>query len=147
MAQANKKTTTNQTVTVAPATPTLPAAITAAEMVALANATHNLGTVVAAYHGGSCPCLAKTQVPVAAANLVRAFVAKYPNAKVVATGTQTNYGARGKAGGKRHTIVAAILAGGSVAKIIAICKANGASFGGLADLVVLIWLGAVTLTK
>ena len=53
----------------------------------------------------------------------------------------------GKPGGKRHNIVQAILAGGTVASIVAISKANGASFGGLADLVVLVWLGVVTLTK
>jgi len=151
MPQASKK--------VAQATPTaaqnvaanaaaqVPTTLASADLVAAANTAHSLGTVAAAYHGGTCPCLAKTAVPIVAANMVRAFVAKYANAKVVPTAQPTNYGTRGKPGGKRHNIVQAILAGGTVASIVAISKANGASFGGLADLVVLVWLGAVTLTK
>ena len=118
--------------------------LTQAELVAAAHAAHGHGPLPTAYHGGNTPCLSKTQVPTVAANMVRAFLAKYPNATVKATGVATTWGSRGKPGGKRATIVAAILAGGSLAKIVAIAKANGASFAGLADVVAAGWQGVVT---
>ena len=116
-------------------------------MVAVAHAAHGLGTAIAAYHGGQCPVVAKTQVPAMAAAMVRTYVAKYgATAVVTPTGIPTTWGSKGKPGGKRHTIVQAILAGGSLTKVWAISRANGASYGGLADLVVAIWQGVVTLS-
>ena len=38
-----------------------------------------------------------------------------------------------------------IMAGGSVKKLAAVSKANGATYGGLADLVAMVWLGLVTI--
>ena len=118
-----------------------------ADMVAVANKAHGHGPLATAYHGGNSPCLSKTAVPVVAANMVRAFATKYPGATAKATGVPTTWGSRGKPGGKRATIVAAILAGGSLAKIVAIAKANGASFSGLADVVAAVWQGVITLHK
>jgi len=65
-------------------------------------------------------------------------------ATVKPTGVATTWGSRGKPTGKRATIKAAILAGGSLASIVAVSKANGASFAGLADVVVAGWQGVVT---
>jgi len=140
-AAANAKTTPPAT---APAVPTT---LAQADMVAVAHATHGLGPLTTAYHGGQCAVVAKTQVPIIAAVMVRAFVAKHgATAVVTPTGAATTWGSKGKAGGKRHTIVQAILAGGSLSKIWAISRANGAGYGGLADLVVAIWQGVVTLS-
>jgi hypothetical protein len=127
--------------------PAIPTTLAQADMVAVAHAAHGLGTAIAAYHGGQCPVVAKTQVPAMAAAMVRTYVAKYgATAVVTPTGIPTTWGSKGKPGGKRHTIVQAILAGGSLTKVWAISRANGASYGGLADLVVAIWQGVVTLS-
>jgi len=115
-----------------------------ADMVAAANKAHGHGPLATAYHGGNSVCLSKTAVPVVAANMVRAFATKYPGATVKPTGVATTWGSRGKPTGKRATIKAAILAGGSLASIVAVSKANGASFAGLADVVVAGWQGVVT---
>jgi hypothetical protein len=122
----------------------VPTTLAQAEMVAAANTAHGHGPLHTAYHGGNSACLSKTAVPVVAANMVRAFLAKYPGATVKPTGVATTWGTKGKPGGKRATIVAAILAGGSLAQIVAVAKANGASFSGLADVVVAGWQGVVT---
>tara|TARA_R110002051_G_scaffold146904_1_gene219650 strand:- start:81 stop:563 length:483 start_codon:yes stop_codon:yes gene_type:complete len=125
----------------------VPTTLAQADMVAAANTAHGHGPLHTAYHGGNSACLSKTAVPVIAANMVRAFLAKYPGATVKPTGVATTWGSRGKPGGKRATIVAAILAGGSLASIVAIAKANGASFSGLADVVAAAWQGVITLQK
>jgi len=122
----------------------VPTTLAQADMVAVANKAHGHGPLATAYHGGNSPCLSKTAVPVVAANMVRAFATKYPGATVKPTGVATTWGTKGKPGGKRATIVAAILAGGSLAQIVAVAKANGASFAGLADVVVAGWQGVVT---
>jgi hypothetical protein len=118
-----------------------------ATMLAAAHAAHSHGVKsVVGYHGGNCPCLAKTNVPVVAANLVRMYFAQNPGAAVTPTGVaNTVWGVRGKPGGKRHTIQAAVMAGGPLAKLAAVCKGNGATYGGLADLVAMVWLGLVTI--
>ena len=123
----------------------IPTTLGQAEMVALAHSAHGLGNVANAYHGGNCPCLSKTKVPMVAANALRAFVAKYPTAVVKPTGVASAWGTKGKATGKRATIKAAIVAGGSVASIVAVSKANGASFAGLADLGAAVWDGVAVL--
>jgi hypothetical protein len=144
-AQQKVQTTPTKAATIkATVAATMPTTLTQADMVAAAHAAHGHGPLPTAYHGGNTPCLSKTQVPTVAANMVRAFLAKYPGATVKATGVATTWGSRGKPGGKRATIVAAILAGGSLAKIVAIAKANGASFAGLADVVAAGWQGVVT---
>jgi len=123
------------------------APVTQATMLALAHATHSHGSkTIAGYHGGNCPCLAKTNVPVVAANLVRMYFAQNPGCTVTPTGVaNTFWGVKGKPGGKRHNIQAAIMAGGALAKIVAICKGNGASYAGLADVVAMVWGGLVTI--
>jgi hypothetical protein len=123
----------------------LPATITAADLVALANTTHGHGKTAKAYHAGNTPCLPKTNVPYVAVNLVRAYYGTHNGAHVVPVAPNTSWGLRGKPGGKRHAIQAAVMAGGSVAEIVALSKANGATAGGLADLVALLWLGCVEL--
>jgi|TARA_R100001530_G_scaffold127039_1_gene96157 hypothetical protein len=142
-AAANAKTTHAQTVA-ANAQAQMPTTLGQADMVAAANKAHGHGALHTAYHGGNSPCLSKTAVPTVAANMVRAFATKYPGATVKPTGVATTWGTKGKPGGKRATIVAAILAGGSLAQIVAVAKANGASFAGLADVVVAGWQGVVT---
>ena len=125
--------------------------LTQADMVAAAHAMHGHGPLHTAYHAGNCTlpggksaCISKTQVPQCAGNLVSAFLAKYPGATVKPTGAATTWGTKGKPTGKRATIVAAILAGGSLANIVAVGKANQAGFSGLADVVVAGWQGVVT---
>ena len=145
-AKAQTNPTPAQTVAANAAAQT-PTTLAQADMVAAANKAHGHGLLATAYHGGNSACLSKTAVPTVAANMVRAFAAKYPGATVKATGVPTTWGSRGKPGGKRATIVAAILAGGSLAKIVAIAKANGASFSGLADVVAAVWQGVITLHK
>ena len=145
--QAQAKTPTHAATVAATVAAQVPSTLAQAELVAAAHAAHGHGPLHTAYHGGNSACLSKTQVPTVAANMVRAFLAKYPNATVKATGVATTWGSRGKPGGKRATIVAAILAGGSLAKIVAIAKANGASFSGLADVVAAVWQGVITLQK
>ena len=142
--------TQTATKTATPATPVViapVAPVTQATMLVLAHATHSHGSkTIAGYHAGNTPCLAKTNVPVVAANMLRAYFAQNPGATVTPTGVaNTFWGVKGKPGGKRHTIQAAIMAGGPLAKLVAICKGNGASYGGLADLVAMVWLGLVTI--
>lgn len=146
-AQAKAKAPTHAATVAANAGAQMPTTLVQADMVAAANKAHGHGPLHTAYHGGNSACLGKTQTPTVAANMVRAFLTKYPNAKVVPTGVPTTWGSRGKPSGKRATIVAAILAGGSLAKIVAIAKANGASFAGLADVVAAAWQGVITLQK
>ena len=50
----------------------VPTTLAQADMVAAANKAHGHGPLHTAYHGGNSPCLSKTQVPVIAANMVRA---------------------------------------------------------------------------
>ena len=140
--QTATKTKTAPAVVLAPVAP-----VTQATMLTLAHATHSHGSkTIAGYHAGNTPCLAKTNVPVVAANLVRAYFAQNPGATVTPTGVaNTVWGTRGKPGGARHNIQAAIMAGGPLAKLAAVCKGNGASYGGLADLVAMAWLGLVTI--
>jgi len=145
--QTQAKTPTPAQTIAANAAAQMPTTLAQADMVAVAHKAHGHGPLHTAYHGGNSACLSKTQVPTVAANMVRAFLTKYPNAKVVATGVPTTWGSRGKPGGKRATIVAAILAGGSLATIVAVAKANGASFSGLADVVAAVWQGVITLQK
>jgi len=121
----------------------LPATITQTNMVALANTTHGHGQSISGYHAGNTPCLAKTKVPMVAVNLLQAFVAKHPGAYVVPAAPNTTWGLQGPVGGPRHTIQAAVMAGGPVAEIVAVSKANGATARGYADLVALVWLGCV----
>ena len=158
MPQASKK--------VAQATPTAAQTVAAnvaaqvattlasANMVAVANKVHGHGLNWASYHAGNCTlpggksaCVSKTTVPQCAGNLVSAFNTKYPNGKVTPTGIPTTWGTKGKPHGPRATIVAAIKAGGNLADIVAVSKANRAGFSGLADLVVAVWQGVVTLSK
>jgi hypothetical protein len=143
-AQAKAKAPTHAQTVAANAAAQVPNTLAQAELVAAANTAHGHGPLHTAYHGGNSACLSKTAVPIVAANMVRAFAAKYPMAVVKPTGIATTWGGKGKPGGKRATIVAAILAGGSLAKIVAVAKANGASFAGLADVVVAGWQGVVT---
>ena len=123
------------------------APVTQATMLALAHATHGHGSkTIAGYHGGNCPCLPKTKVPVVAANLVAMYFAQNPGATVTPTGVaNTVWGTRGKPGGPRRTIAAAIMAGGPLAELVAVCKGNGATYGGLADVVAMCWLGLVAI--
>ena len=121
--------------------------LTQAELVAAAHAAHGHGPLPTAYHGGNTPCLSKTQVPTVAANMVRAFLAKYPGATVKVTGLLAAHTVKQTSANKRYNIYNAIWAGGSLAKIVAVAKANGASFAGLADVVACVWAGWVTLQK
>ena len=154
MAQAQAKAQTPAQAIKATVAAQVGTTLTQADMVAAAHAMHGHGPLHTAYHAGNCTlpggksaCISKTQVPQCAGNLVSAFLAKYPGATVKATGVATTWGSRGKPGGKRATIVAAILAGGSLAKIVAIAKPNGAGFKGYADVVACVWQGWVTLQK
>jgi hypothetical protein len=121
--------------------------LTQADMVAAANTAHGLGTVHTAYHGGNCACLSKTRTPTVAANMVRAFNSKHPGATVKVTGLLANHTVKQTSANKRYNIYNAIWAGGSLAKIVAVAKANGASYVGLADVVACVWAGWVTLHK
>jgi hypothetical protein len=145
---ANTQTATKTKTKTAPAVVLAPVApVTQATMLTLAHATHSHGSkTIAGYHGGNTPCLPKTNVPVVAANLVAMYFAQNPGAVVTPTGVaNTFWGTRGKPGGPRHTIATAIMAGGTLAKLVAVCKGNGATYGGLADVVAMCWLGLVTI--
>ena len=142
--QTQVKTPTHAQTVAATVAAQVPNTLAQAELVAAANTAHGHGPLHTAYHGGNSACLSKTAVPVVAANMVRAFAAKYPMAVVKPTGIATTWGSKGKPGGKRATIVAAILAGGSLAEIVAVGKTNNAGFSGLADVVVAGWQGVVT---
>jgi|TARA_R110000751_G_scaffold275119_1_gene375971 hypothetical protein len=141
--QTATKTKTAPAVALAPVAP-----VTQATMLTLAHAAHGHGgKTIAGYHAGNTKCIGtgKGAVPVVAANLVCAYFAQNPGATVTPTGVaNTVYGIK-KPGGLRHTIQAAIMAGGSVKKLAAVSKANGATYGGLADLVAMVWLGLVTI--
>ena len=149
--QAQAQTQTHAQTVAATVAATVPNTLAQAEMVAAAHAMHGHGPLHTAYHAGNCTlpngksgCISKTKVPLCAGNLVSAFLAKYPMAVVKPTGIATTWGSKGKPTGKRATIVAAILKGGSLAEIVAVGKANQAGFSGLADVVVAAWQGVVT---
>ena len=127
--------------------------LTQTELVAAAHATHGHGLVHTAYHAGNCTlpngnsaCVAKTNVPQCAGNLVSAFAKKYPtSATVKLTGVLAHHTVKQTSANKRFNIYNAIWAGGSLANIHAIAKANGAGFSGYADVVACMWQGWVTL--
>jgi hypothetical protein len=128
--------------------------LTQAELVAAAHAMHGHGPLHTAYHAGNCTlpggksaCISKTQVPQCAGNLVTAFANKYPGATVKLTGVLAAHKVTQTSANKRYNIYNAIWAGGSLAKIVAIAKPNGAGFKGYADVVACVWQGWVTLQK
>ena len=128
--------------------------LTQTEMVAAAHAMHGHGPLHTSYHAGNCTlpsgksaCVAKTNVPQCAGNLVSAFAKKYPGATVKLTGVLANHTVKQTSANKRFNIYNKIWAGGSLANIHAVAKANGAGFSGYADVVACVWQGWVTLHK
>jgi hypothetical protein len=128
--------------------------LTQAELVAAAHAIHGHGPLHTSYHGGNCTLpgnvsgiIGGTPAPKAAGNLVKAFANKYPAATVKLTGLLPAHNVAQTSANKRYNIYNAIWAGGSLAKIHAVAKANAAGFGGYADVVACVWQGWVTLHK
>jgi len=154
-AQAKAKAPTHAQTVAANAAAQVPNTLAQAEMVAAAHAMHGHGPVHTAYHAGNCTlpngnsaCVAKTNVPQCAGNLVSAFAKKYPtSATVKLTGVLAHHTVKQTSANKRFNIYNAIWAGGSLANIHAIAKANGAGFSGYADVVACVWAGWVTLHK
>ena len=128
--------------------------LTQAELVAAAHAIHGHGPLHTSYHGGNCTLpgnvsgiIGGTPAPKAAGNLVKVFANKYPGATVKLTGLLPAHKVAQTSANKRFNIYNAIWAGGSLAKIHAVAKANGAGFSGYADVVACVWQGWVTLHK
>ena len=128
--------------------------LTQADLVAAAHAVHGHGPLHTSYHGGNCTLpggasgiIAATPAPKCAGNLVTAFANKHPGATVKLTGVLPAHKVGQTSANKRYNIYNAIWAGGSLAKIHAIAKANKAGFKGYADVVACVWQGWVTLHK
>jgi hypothetical protein len=153
-AQAQAKAPTHAATVAATVAAQTGTTLTQTELVAAAHAIHGHGPLHTSYHGGNCTLpggtsgiIAGTPAPKCAGNLVTAFANKYPGATVKLTGVLPAHKVGQTSANKRFNIYNAIWAGGSLANIRAVAKANQAGFKGYADVVACVWQGWVTLHK